>query len=162
MADRKDNRNYLEGGFRLDRNNIGKLWTWIRGNKKFLTLITLFSFNLVSGISVRDIAVVSRTDVQTLKNTVQKQGEIINSLTQQSNATQEQLKELKGIVNDDTTVLERQAQRERDKRHKRELEEYNRLRAEKLKKISQADDLHASPTLPTPDNYPVFRGAKND
>jgi hypothetical protein len=136
------------GVIRQGINWVNKNWKRAAYHASLLTMVFASVFN---GISVRDMTITSKGRLTALEN---KAVAYDNALTK-IQTLEKKVIGLEAISDEDKAMLEKQEQQERDARRRRELQKYNKDRAEKLKRISQSDNMFANPVLPQPASAPV-------
>lgn len=133
---------------------LRKAARWIWAQKMYIyngAIWVALGAAALGGISLRDIAKINTQDVQALEVKINNYDEKVIKLEQK-------VAVLEIISNEDGRELEKAQKLEKNRKRRKELEDYNKARAEKLKKISQTDELRANPQAP---KTTIFSPTKN-
>lgn len=134
----------------------------------FVTLLALFP--TVYGIQLGNMTIADKQRLSVLEDQGKEYGKLslkvtsledilkkkdveFGGLSIRVSALESEITIRKEVNEEDGKILERQAQEERDRQKRLQLEERNKARAEKLRRIGQTDDLRANPQAPATSIY---------
>jgi hypothetical protein len=142
----------MDADISIHQGVLRKLAVWCWEQKRYIyhgALWVVIGGGYLGGFSIRDVMKINTKDVNALEVKLSNYDEKVVNL-------EKKVAVLEIVSNEDGKELEKAQKLERNLKRRRELENYNKARAEKLRKIGQMEpDIRANPPLPSPSSAPI-------